>query len=458
MDYEKSYKDALERARKIENGESINVPDGTSIPVAIFPELQESQDERIRKLIIKHFKEIANRNEQSWKNLDIPYILSWLEKQGETNIQNNKPFKIESDKFYFCIKDYFAGGCYRSKNGDVVLAKNGMNMMGLSPKEASEYFIPINPFNEDVVAWFEKQRETSQEETVDIANKIRPKFDIGDWITCPGFISAPHMLQVINIGDGLYELEDVYGTKKRSTIGDTESIYDYWTFNDAKEGDVLCYKDFDCVRTFIHKFGKFHYYCCLINDVFVPHSDYFVVQDDRLLSYIRPATKEQRDLFFKNMQESGYEWNAEKKVLKNLKPKFKVGDWIVSANGKVNQVISVHADNVDFEGYTLDDDVYFSGTWCNSYHLWTIKDAKEGDVLAWDDSKCLALFENIYDEDSFKSHGFVGHHTGTFESGSYFHDIEGAHPATIEQHELLFRKIKEEGYQWDKNKKEVIKL
>lgn len=81
-----------------------------------------------------------------------------LEKQDKINTQNNKPFKIESDKFYFCIKDYFAGGCYRSRKGDIVLAQNGMNMMGLSPKEASEYFIPINPFKEHVVVdWLVKE-------------------------------------------------------------------------------------------------------------------------------------------------------------------------------------------------------------------------------------------------------------------------------------------------------------
>ena len=277
----------------------------------IFPELQENEDERIRKAIINIFA--THKDYEKFFGVSVEDIIAWLEKQGETNIQNNNPLKIKSDKFYFCIKDYFAGGCYRSKKGDVVLAKNGMNMMGLSPKEASEYFMPINPFNEDVVDWFEKQREKSQEETVDTANKIGPKFDIGDWITCPAFIPKPSILQVIDIQDGLYELEDIYGAKQRSTIGDTESFYDQWDFNDAKEGDVLYYKDFDCVRIFIHKFGKV-YYCCLINNVFVPHSDYFVVPNDNL-SRIRPATKEQRDTLFEKMKLEGYRWDEDKKEI-----------------------------------------------------------------------------------------------------------------------------------------------
>lgn len=312
MDYEQRYKDALDRAKKLkENSDSTAVIDGCE---QIFPELQGNEDEQMRQWIIDDIRYNMNNETlfHSEYKKKAEKAIAWLEKQGKTNIQNNNPFKIESDKFYFCIKDYFAGGCCRSKKGDIVLAKNGMNMMGLSPKEASEYFIPINPFKEHVVVdWFEKEREKPQEETVDNANKIRPKFDIGDWITCTAFIPEPHLLHVIDIKDGLYELEDIYGTKKRSTIGHVESIYYHWTIKDAKEGDVLYYEDFDCVRTFIHKFGKY-YYCCLVNDVYIPNSDYFVVLNDRL-SYIRPATKEQRDYLFARMKQEGYRWDEDKK-------------------------------------------------------------------------------------------------------------------------------------------------
>lgn len=90
-----------------------------------------------------------------------------------------------------------------------------------------------------------------------------------------------------------------------------------------------------------------------------------------------------------------------------------------------------------------------------SASAFTIQDAKDGDVLAWDDSKCIALFKNIYDEDSFNSHGFVGHCTGTFESRLSYHDIKGAHPATKEQRDLLFEKMHKAGYEWDAEKKEL---
>jgi hypothetical protein len=94
----------------------------------------------------------------------------------------------------------------------------------------------------------------------------------------------------------------------------------------------------------------------------------------------------------------------------------------------------------------------------NEYHLWTIQDAKDGDVLSWDDSKCIALFKNIYDEESFNSYGLVGHCTGTFELRQSYHDIEGAHPATKEQRDLLFQKMKEAGYEWDAELKQLKKI
>lgn len=146
---------------------------------------------------------------------------------------------------------------------------------------------------------------------------------------------------------------------------------------------------------------------------------------------------------------------GEQKPIDKVEPNFKVGDWVVTSYGKVNQVVSVDKYG---DGYTLNDGVYFSGSWCDMYHLWTIQDAKYGDVLAWDDSKCIALFKNIYDEYSFNSYGFVGGCTGTFEPRQSYHDIEGAHPATKEQCDLLFQKMHEAGYEWDAEKKELRKI
>ena len=111
MDYERKYKEALERARKIENREPIDVPDGTSIPVTIFPELKESEDERIRKELIRAFKSLNTI--KVWNGIERTNILAWLEKQGE-----QKPFNYESANIQ--QKDFAPKVESKFRKGDII--------------------------------------------------------------------------------------------------------------------------------------------------------------------------------------------------------------------------------------------------------------------------------------------------------------------------------------------------
>ena len=84
MYYEKSYKEALERARKLHSEPT----GGTERIVCeqIFPELAESEDERIRKWCISHFKAavLVTKNNAEYKEYLNNKVIPWLEKQGET--------------------------------------------------------------------------------------------------------------------------------------------------------------------------------------------------------------------------------------------------------------------------------------------------------------------------------------------------------------------------------------
>ena len=51
----------------------------------IFPELKESEDERVRNKLIKFFKGYSP-DEEWWGNITQEDILAWLEKQGEQNL------------------------------------------------------------------------------------------------------------------------------------------------------------------------------------------------------------------------------------------------------------------------------------------------------------------------------------------------------------------------------------
>ena len=90
-------------------------------------------------------------------------------------------------------------------------------------------------------------------------------------------------------------------------------------------------------------------------------------------------------------------------------------------------------------------------------HLWTIQDAKDGDVLATSEGAFIYNGNN----DGCRCPGcYCGIDTlGNFRIGVEHHWTgKPVFPATKEQRDLLFKKMKEEGYEWDADKKELKKI
>ncbi len=83
MDYEKKYKEALERAKRLH----CEPTGGTERIVCeqIFPELKESEDEKIREALIDYFDDANKADENPLQSYGIhtDKIIAWLEKQGE---------------------------------------------------------------------------------------------------------------------------------------------------------------------------------------------------------------------------------------------------------------------------------------------------------------------------------------------------------------------------------------
>ena len=82
MNYEKKYNEALKRAKKAKNNASLSKGTIRVLDI-IFPELKESEDERIRKSLIDMLK-----NDEKCYLKEI----AWLEKQGtsytKTDVEN----------------------------------------------------------------------------------------------------------------------------------------------------------------------------------------------------------------------------------------------------------------------------------------------------------------------------------------------------------------------------------
>ena len=79
----KRYDEAIETARKINSGNGVPAPPDWTTCEVIFPELKEPEDERIRKALIQNLKERFGTKGNMDEGLDMPDVLSWLEKQGD---------------------------------------------------------------------------------------------------------------------------------------------------------------------------------------------------------------------------------------------------------------------------------------------------------------------------------------------------------------------------------------
>lgn len=89
MDYEKKYKDALERAKNcLKDGAITGAITHGAIGYIedIFPELKESEDEIVRKSITEFFKNFS-KNGTYLAIPDVTKWIAWLEKQGKQKPQ-----------------------------------------------------------------------------------------------------------------------------------------------------------------------------------------------------------------------------------------------------------------------------------------------------------------------------------------------------------------------------------
>jgi len=154
-----------------------------------------------------------------------------------------------------------------------------------------------------------------------------------------------------------------------------------------------------------------------------------------------------------------------------VEPKFNAGDWLCrKEKGDFPLLI---ADYDEEKGYLVKYNIglktYFGRDIIeNEYRLWNFEDSKLGDILYDIAYNRIGIFGNF------------GHHPdgGSFNDKTYcyliiYYDIDDkelyeethndmdgsdAVPATKEQRDLLFAKMKEAGYQWDADKKELKKI
>lgn len=152
------------------------------------------------------------------------------------------------------------------------------------------------------------------------------------------------------------------------------------------------------------------------------------------------------------------EEQGEKKTDK-IEPKFKVGYWIVLPLGIVAHIDSLNS--ADYQVTTTDGKICdFKISQQDNYRLWTIADAKDGDVLVnyFESGKCIAIFKSIITDDKMYDTEIYCHLINDLFISTSGYSNATWEPATKEQRDLLFQKMKDAGYGWDAKKKELKKI
>ena len=139
-----------------------------------------------------------------------------------------------------------------------------------------------------------------------------------------------------------------------------------------------------------------------------------------------------------------------------IEPKFNVGDWVVFITSEsVYQV-----EKKENYEYTLRH--IFGGSLCLSFsdenliREWTIRDAKDGDILA---TSVGAFIYNGNNGGGSCPGSYCGINTlGNFKTGVEHHwTCKKAYPATKKQRDALMKAMNDAGYEWNAEKKELKK-
>lgn len=271
----KAYDEALERAKDVLETD-LHESSVWAIK-KIFPELFESEDERIRTELYAVINDLVLPDEQKAR------FNAWLEKQGNLT----KALQISNARIGELIEE--------------------------------NYYLKEQ---------LEKQKEQKP------ANE--PKFKVGDWI----IFAENHnsVYQVERIDKYRYYLRHYLGGTLSAHF-DNELVRQ-WTIQDAKPGDVLvCIgkygQEIGIVKEYVGKYGGcdkcFETYC------FVDWEGIFRTGEYMGSKEIHPATKEQRNTLMKAMADNRYTFDFENKKLNKIEQK--PAEWSEEDEAMKNDII-----------------------------------------------------------------------------------------------------------------------
>jgi len=313
----------------------------------IVPELKESEDERMWKLIKKYAHYNISDMALEADHITREQLETWLEKQSEPNPYSGVSFKYNGHTWGMCARD----------NGvDILLDKQFFKHLEKQGEQKQDPCdnckdVMLNCHNFPCI----KKRAFKQgksvleaiiDEKVDNANKVepkdyssidphfgkpvdkvKPKFKQGQWI-----VWKDKCYKVNYNGCG-YELIDQNGLSTSLEYGTVDTSARLWDVTkDAKAGDVLVIQETDFTYESIFIFNKIE------NNHIIQYLHYFITDTDEEVCKVKsvggflgdvgdnvhPATKEQRKQLEKAMVYAGYIFDFKKKELKKIEDKIEI--------------------------------------------------------------------------------------------------------------------------------------
>lgn len=466
----KAYDEALEIIndyyQKIRYSSLSSASNDREVLEKAFPVLKENEDERIREELLEHCKkqaEIYNTLLTGKEYGKVQSWLAWLEKQGEpveinlVEILKHYPRETElyspmygklwlaevdeEHEIITCYKHRLPKGCVRAvleQEDTISFYSNGTT--GLPDFSVSK---DCMLFLYDI----EKQREIDEEKVLIGARK-----DVA--------LSIMKFLDRCTLGMCLSDLERA-DLEDAVVNSDWPKVYDYMKKKLEKQGEKPqgksaleaikeekvdnqnCIKPTNKVEPkFKVKYANGEYNVLEIKEI--AGVTYYGIEDEpNHIDYVLPDNCE----------------IVSEQKLAEIIPKFKVGGFIVNNNSRcVFQVTEIRDDEYclyplygEIMGYLRIIDVD------NEYHLWTIADAKDGDVLQL--GLVTAIFQEYIGNGKCKCYCSI---CGEFcipsqdgDDNSY--GCSDAAPATKEQRNTLFKAMTNAGYTFDFEKKVIKK-
>lgn len=497
----RAYDEAIDRVRKLkENPQTVEYSskDVDTICDYIFPELKEEQrvdDETLRKNLIKAFNTVGGKH---WGGLEVREILAWLEKQCKSNkslyirfgdIPTNGKSKVYNGEIEIGIEEGISVyPAFEDKEGNIIL---GLNLpITKTSLHTQQHLLEYDNRPCYLVTGDYVGKGTDGEpliKNVRIIKEIKPYRIKQDKENNTYIIN-----NTPNCGIAVYneELKDSADERIRKWLIDWAKAVNWseqftitkeqvlaWLENQGEQPqgksalEAVREEKVDnqnCAADKIESKFKVKYAGSEYN-VFetknIAGVPFYGIEDEpNHIDYVQAENCEIISGYATKEKGSSYPTKSavfsEQKPINKVEPKFHEGDWVIF-NENHNSVYQV--ERIDNYRYYLRH--YLGGTLSVHFdneliRLWTIQDAKDGDVLAC--NKEILLFKSYSIQGRISLYCWYNGQTNNFWSKEVVDTLlttrNKIYPATKAQRDTLFKAMADAGYIFDFGKKELKKI